>query len=36
MKKHIIFICQLWKYLESDEKDPYKRGIKFEKFVKKY
>lgn len=30
-------MSEVWKYLKNDEEDPYKRGIKFEKFyVKKY
>ena len=30
-------MSDVWKYLENDEKNPYKRGIKFEKiYVKKY
>ena len=28
-------MSEVWKYLESDEKDPYKRGIKFEKIYTK-
>ncbi len=36
-KTYNIYMSEVWKYLENDEKDPYKRGIKFEKiYVKKY
>ena len=28
-------MSDVWSFLENDENDPYKRGIKFEKFLQK-